>query len=72
MKPSQPVQMRVVTESMICDGMLTPVFLQDLIDLISCPLFILQCDQRKGFDMLEPQGFCDAVSAYGLSIDLES
>jgi hypothetical protein len=38
------------------------------------PLFILQRDQRKGFDMLEPQGFYDALSAYGLPesiIDLD-
>ncbi|KAF8224823.1 hypothetical protein L208DRAFT_1308867, partial [Tricholoma matsutake] len=30
------------------------------------PLYILQCDQKKGFDMLEPQGFYDALTAYGL------
>jgi hypothetical protein len=38
------------------------------------PLFILQRDQRKGFDLLEPQGFYDALSAYGLPpsiIDLD-
>jgi hypothetical protein len=29
------------------------------------PLFILQQDQKKGFDMLEPQGFYDALEAYG-------
>jgi hypothetical protein len=30
------------------------------------PLYILQRDQKKGFDMLEPQGFYDALTAYGL------
>jgi hypothetical protein len=30
------------------------------------PLFILQRDQKKGFDMLEPQGFYDALTAYTL------
>ncbi|KAF8955882.1 hypothetical protein BDZ97DRAFT_1926195 [Flammula alnicola] len=30
------------------------------------PLYILQRDQKKGFDMLEPQGFYDALEAYGL------
>ncbi|KAI0351676.1 hypothetical protein OH77DRAFT_1410697, partial [Trametes cingulata] len=30
------------------------------------PLFVLRRDQRKGFDRLEPQGFYDAVRAYGL------
>lgn len=30
------------------------------------PLFVLQCDQQKGFDMLEPQGFYDAIQAYHL------
>ena len=38
------------------------------------PLFILQRDQRKGFDLLEPQGFYDALNAYGLPpsiIDLD-
>ncbi|KAF5385930.1 hypothetical protein D9615_002408 [Tricholomella constricta] len=30
------------------------------------PLYILQRDQKKGFDMLEPQGFHDAIIAYGL------
>lgn len=30
------------------------------------PLFILQRDQKKGFDMLEPQGFYDALAAYSL------
>jgi len=38
------------------------------------PLFILQRNQRKGFDMLEPQGFYDAILAYGLPssiIDLD-
>ncbi|KAG6876553.1 hypothetical protein C0992_012457 [Termitomyces sp. T32_za158] len=39
------------------------------------PLYILQQDQKKGFDMLEPQGFNDAIHAYGLPsliIDLDS
>ena len=57
---------------------------QDLISYISqielwaarehVPLYVLQRDQRKGFDMLEPQGFYDAISAYGLPssiIDLD-
>ncbi|PPQ73488.1 hypothetical protein CVT24_007817 [Panaeolus cyanescens] len=38
------------------------------------PLYILQRDQKKGFDMLEPQGFYDAIQAYGLPssiIDLD-
>ena len=38
------------------------------------PLYILQRDQRKGFDMLEPEGFYDAITAYGLPssiIDLD-
>ncbi|KAF5382556.1 hypothetical protein D9615_002847 [Tricholomella constricta] len=38
------------------------------------PLYILQRDQRKGFDMLQPEGFYDAISAYGLPrsiIDLD-
>ena len=38
------------------------------------PLYVLQRDQKKGFDMLEPQGFYDAVLAYGLPhtiIDLD-
>ncbi|KAF5377888.1 hypothetical protein D9615_006803 [Tricholomella constricta] len=49
---------------------------RDLISLIAqiqkwasrtrTPLYILQRDQKKGFDMLEPQGFHDAVHAYGL------
>ncbi|KIM41396.1 hypothetical protein M413DRAFT_411084, partial [Hebeloma cylindrosporum] len=30
------------------------------------PLYILQRDQKKGFDMLEPQGFYDAITAYHL------
>ncbi|KAF8164191.1 hypothetical protein BJ912DRAFT_823476, partial [Pholiota molesta] len=30
------------------------------------PLYLLQRDQKKGFDMLEPQGFYDAIKAYGL------
>jgi hypothetical protein len=30
------------------------------------PLYVLQRDQKKGFDMLEPQGFYDAITAYGL------
>ena len=38
------------------------------------PLYVLQRDQKKGFDMLEPQGFYDAILAYGLPqaiIDLD-
>ena len=38
------------------------------------PLYILQHDQKKGFDMLQPQGFYDAITAYGLPqsiIDLD-
>ncbi|PPR01348.1 LOW QUALITY PROTEIN: hypothetical protein CVT26_015406 [Gymnopilus dilepis] len=38
------------------------------------PLYMLQRDQKKGFDMLEPQGFYDAVQAYHLPsaiIDLD-
>ncbi|GBE80306.1 hypothetical protein SCP_0300210 [Sparassis crispa] len=34
------------------------------------PLYILCRDQQKGFDHLEPQGFYDAVTAYGLPITL--
>ncbi len=30
------------------------------------PLFALRRDQKKGFDRLEPEGFYDAVTAYGL------
>ncbi len=30
------------------------------------PLFILKCDQQKGFDFLAPEGFYDAVATYGL------
>jgi len=30
------------------------------------PLYTLQHDQMKGFDCLEPEGFYDAVQAYGL------
>ncbi|TFY51956.1 hypothetical protein EVJ58_g10282 [Rhodofomes roseus] len=30
------------------------------------PLYVLRRDQQKGFDRLEPQGFYDAVAAYGL------
>ncbi|KIM42930.1 hypothetical protein M413DRAFT_70252, partial [Hebeloma cylindrosporum] len=30
------------------------------------PIYILQRDQKKGFDMLEPQGFYDALTAYHL------
>ncbi|RDB23973.1 hypothetical protein Hypma_008605 [Hypsizygus marmoreus] len=40
----------------------------------STPLYILQRDQKKGFDMLEPQGFYDAIIAYNLPtsiIDLD-
>ncbi|GBE78620.1 hypothetical protein SCP_0115090 [Sparassis crispa] len=32
----------------------------------STPVYILRRDQTKGFDHLEPQGFYDAVHAYGL------
>nr|VWO99263.1 MRP-like transporter [Ganoderma boninense] len=38
------------------------------------PLYLLRRDQRKGFDRLEPEGFYDAVRAYGLPpslIDLD-
>ena len=34
------------------------------------PLYLLRRDQRKGFDRLEPQGFYDAVQAYGLPASL--
>ncbi|CDO70490.1 hypothetical protein BN946_scf184569.g33 [Trametes cinnabarina] len=34
------------------------------------PLFVLRRDQRKGFDRLEPEGFYDAVRAYGLPSSL--
>ncbi|KAJ3512820.1 hypothetical protein NLJ89_g3299 [Agrocybe chaxingu] len=34
------------------------------------PLFILQRDQKKGFDMLEPQGFYDAIKAYNLPLSI--
>ncbi|KAG2348417.1 hypothetical protein BDR05DRAFT_835286, partial [Suillus weaverae] len=30
------------------------------------PLYILRRDQQKGFNKLEPQGFYDAIAAYGL------
>jgi hypothetical protein len=30
------------------------------------PLYVLQRDQKKGFDMLEPEGFYDAIRAYNL------
>ncbi|KAG6805910.1 hypothetical protein H0H92_013498, partial [Tricholoma furcatifolium] len=30
------------------------------------PLYVLQRDQKKGFDRLEPQGFYDAIKAYNL------
>ncbi|KAF5382054.1 hypothetical protein D9615_004273 [Tricholomella constricta] len=30
------------------------------------PLFAIQRDQKKGFDMLEPEGFYDALAAYHL------
>ncbi|KAF5388215.1 hypothetical protein D9615_000052 [Tricholomella constricta] len=49
---------------------------RDLISLLSqvsmwaarehIPLFAIQRDQKKGFDMLEPQGFYDALDAYHL------
>lgn len=32
----------------------------------STPVYILRRDQKKGFDHLEPQGFYDAITAYGL------
>src|SRR5260370_40250181 len=32
------------------------------------PLFILKQDQQKGFDFLAPDGFYDAVLAYGLPL----
>jgi hypothetical protein len=32
------------------------------------PLYVLQRDQMKGFDYLAPQGFYDALEAYGLPI----
>ncbi|PIL26788.1 hypothetical protein GSI_11124 [Ganoderma sinense ZZ0214-1] len=34
------------------------------------PLYLLRRDQRKGFDRLEPEGFYDAVRAYGLPASL--
>ena len=37
-------------------------------------VYALQCDQMKGFDYLAPQGFYDAIDAYGLPpsiIDLD-
>nr|VWO97891.1 Cytochrome P450 3A13 [Ganoderma boninense] len=34
------------------------------------PLYLLHRDQRKGFDRLEPEGFYDAVRAYGLPLSL--
>ncbi|GJE96473.1 hypothetical protein PsYK624_126700 [Phanerochaete sordida] len=34
------------------------------------PLYMLRRDQRKGFDRLEPDGFYDAVRAYGLPSSL--
>ena len=37
-------------------------------------LFILQRNQKKGFDRLEPEGFYDGIEAYGLPraiIDLD-
>ncbi|KAF5376641.1 hypothetical protein D9615_007876 [Tricholomella constricta] len=43
-------------------------------DRTRTPLYILQRDQKKGFDMLEPAGFYDAIVAYGLPrsiIDLD-
>lgn len=30
------------------------------------PLYVFRRDQRKGFDRLEPEGFYDAIRAYGL------
>jgi len=29
-------------------------------------VYVLKCDQMKGFDYLAPKGFYDAISAYGL------
>ncbi|KAF5379464.1 hypothetical protein D9615_006597 [Tricholomella constricta] len=43
-------------------------------DRTRTPLYILQRDQKKGFDMLQPEGFYDAITAYGLPpsiIDLD-
>ena len=34
------------------------------------PLYVLQRDQKKGFDMLEPEGFYDAIQAYGLPLSI--
>lgn len=36
----------------------------------SIPLYALRRDQQKGFDRLSPQGFYDAIHAYGLSEQL--
>ena len=33
-------------------------------------VFALQRDQMKGFDYLHPQGFYDAISAYGLPLEI--
>ncbi|KAK0458012.1 uncharacterized protein EV420DRAFT_1270768, partial [Desarmillaria tabescens] len=35
-------------------------------DRTKTPLYIVRRDQKKGFDRLEPQGFYDAIRAYGL------
>ncbi|KAI0072126.1 hypothetical protein K474DRAFT_1605738 [Panus rudis PR-1116 ss-1] len=34
------------------------------------PIYLLRRDQQKGFDRLEPEGFYDAVTAYGLPHEL--
>lgn len=34
------------------------------------PLFVLKCDQKKGFDMLEPEGFYDTLTAYGFPLSI--
>ena len=34
------------------------------------PLFVLKWDQQKGFDFLAPEGFYDAVLAYGLPLEI--
>ncbi|KAK0229129.1 hypothetical protein EDD85DRAFT_776432, partial [Armillaria nabsnona] len=35
-------------------------------DRTKTPLYTIRRDQKKGFDRLEPQGFYDAIMAYGL------
>jgi len=34
------------------------------------PLYILRRDQKKGFDRLEPEGFYDAIAAFGLPAEI--